>query len=44
MQALLNADWQPSVAARMASALTSMTVTSLRAVMVVVRWWMVSVK
>jgi len=44
MHALLNADWQPSVAARMASAFTSMTVMSLRAVMVVVWWWRVSVK
>ena len=31
MQALLKADWQASVAARIASAFTSMTVMGLRA-------------
>ena len=37
MNALLNPTWQPSVAARKASALISITVTSPSAVMVVVR-------
>ena len=37
MHALLNAAWQASVAARMASAFTSITVIGVRAVTVLVR-------
>jgi len=44
MQALLKADWQASVAARMASAFTSMTVIGVRAVTVLVRRWERSAK